>query len=62
MSWQPIAFMIFTMGGVFTLNVLCIVLWIRAPKPAAPAAKVAAAGEPEPPAAPPADDAKSPAP
>ena len=33
MSWEPITFMIFTMGGVFALNVLCIVLWIRAPKP-----------------------------
>ena len=71
MSWQPIAFMIFTMGGVFALNVLCIVLWLRAPKAGTPAAP---ASTPEceckceckpakPPAdAPPASDVKSIAP
>ena len=71
MSWQPITFMIFTMGGVFALSVLCIVLWLRAPKAGAPAAPAStpecdckcACKPAEPPAdAPPASDAKSIAP
>jgi hypothetical protein len=35
MSAGAVIFMLLTMGGVLAVNVLCIVLWLRAPKPAA---------------------------
>jgi len=60
MSGEAILFMLLTMGGVFALNVLCIVLWLRAPK--APSA-AAPAEAPEPPvSAPPAAGPAEPSP
>ena len=60
MSGDAILFMVLTMGGVFALNVLCVILWLRAPKqPASPAPDAA---PPPPVSAPPAAGPAEPSP